>query len=292
MINSMTGFGRGSASTDGRSITIELKSVNHKYLDLNFRLPRALNYLEEMLRVGISSKISRGHIDINLSYINSREDAKTISVDNALVSQYIHAGNSLKQEFAINNDLTVATLLRFPDVVSITDSEENEEEVKNIATAALKQALTELIAMREREGANIFNDIKGKVKYLELIHKQMQDRSPLVIAQYSQRLHERINSWLTEIEVDRARVATEIALFADKASIDEELVRIKSHLYEFNTMLNSTLPIGRSMDFLTQELTREFNTIGSKSNDSDLARLVITAKAEVEKVREQVQNIE
>ena len=199
MINSMTGFGRGSANSDGRSITIDPKSVNHKYLDLNFRLPRALNYLEEMLRSGISSKISRGHIDINLSYINSREDAKTISVDNVLVGQYVEVGNSVASKFSVENDFTVATLLRFPDVVTITDSEENEEEVKKIATEALKQALTELIAMREREGTNIFNDIQGKVKYLELIHKQMQDRSPLVIAQYSQRLHERISSWLTEI---------------------------------------------------------------------------------------------
>ena len=146
--------------------------------------------------------------------------------------------------------------------------------------------------MRVREGNNIYEDIIGKLKYLELLHKQMQERAPMVVAQYSQRLHERISAWLNEVDIDKARIATEIALFADRVSIDEELVRIKSHLNEFNAMLNSTLPVGRSMDFLTQELTREFNTIGSKANDSELAKMVITAKAEVEKIREQVQNIE
>jgi uncharacterized protein (TIGR00255 family) len=288
----MTGFGRGSASSDGRSITIELKSVNHKYLDLNFRLPRSLNYLEETLRTAISAKLSRGHLDINLSYMNTREDAKSITLDSSLIAQYIEAGNSVAQQFNVENDLTVTTLLRFPDVVNIADSQDDEEEVKKLALSAVSQALSELAAMRVREGNNIYEDIIGKLKYLELLHKQMQERAPMVVAQYSQRLHERISAWLNEVDIDKARIATEIALFADKVSIDEELVRIKSHLNEFNAMLNSTLPVGRSMDFLTQELTREFNTIGSKANDSELAKMVITAKAEVEKIREQVQNIE
>lgn len=292
MINSMTGFGRGSASSDGRSITIELKSVNHKYLDLNFRLPRSLNYLEETLRTAISAKLSRGHLDINLSYMNTREDAKSITLDSSLIAQYIEAGNSVAQQFNVENDLTVTTLLRFPDVVNIADSQDDEEEVKKLALNAVSQALSELAAMRVREGNNIYEDIIGKLKYLELLHKQMQERAPMVVAQYSQRLHERISAWLNEVDIDKARIATEIALFADRVSIDEELVRIKSHLNEFNAMLNSTLPVGRSMDFLTQELTREFNTIGSKANDSELAKMVITAKAEVEKIREQVQNIE
>lgn len=292
MINSMTGFGRGSASSDGRSITIELKSVNHKYLDLNFRLPRSLNYLEETLRTTISAKLSRGHLDINLSYMNTREDAKSITLDSSLIAQYIEAGNSVAQQFNVENDLTVTTLLRFPDVVNIADSQDDEEEVKKLALSAVSQALSELAAMRVREGNNIYEDIIGKLKYLELLHKQMQERAPMVVAQYSQRLHERISAWLNEVDIDKARIATEIALFADRVSIDEELVRIKSHLNEFNAMLNSTLPVGRSMDFLTQELTREFNTIGSKANDSELAKMVITAKAEVEKIREQVQNIE
>lgn len=292
MINSMTGFGRGSASSDGRSITIELKSVNHKYLDLNFRLPRSLNYLEEALRTAISAKLSRGHLDINLSYMNTREDAKSITLDSSLIAQYIEAGNSVAQQFNVENDLTVTTLLRFPDVVNIADSQDDEEEVKKLALSAVSQALSELAAMRVREGNNIYEDIIGKLKYLELLHKQMQERAPMVVAQYSQRLHERISAWLNEVDIDKARIATEIALFADRVSIDEELVRIKSHLNEFNAMLNSTLPVGRSMDFLTQELTREFNTIGSKANDSELAKMVITAKAEVEKIREQVQNIE
>lgn len=292
MINSMTGFGRGSASSDGRSITIELKSVNHKYLDLNFRLPRSLNYLEETLRTAISAKLSRGHLDINLSYMNTREDAKSITLDSSLIAQYIDAGNSVAQQFNVENDLTVTTLLRFPDVVNIADSQDDEEEVKKLALSAVSQALSELAAMRVREGNNIYEDIIGKLKYLELLHKQMQERAPMVVAQYSQRLHERISAWLNEVDIDKARIATEIALFADRVSIDEELVRIKSHLNEFNAMLNSTLPVGRSMDFLTQELTREFNTIGSKANDSELAKMVITAKAEVEKIREQVQNIE
>lgn len=292
MINSMTGFGRGSASSDGRSIAIELKSVNHKYLDLNFRLPRSLNYLEETLRTAISAKLSRGHLDINLSYMNTREDAKSITLDSSLIAQYIEAGNSVAQQFNVENDLTVTTLLRFPDVVNIADSQDDEEEVKKLALSAVSQALSELAAMRVREGNNIYEDIIGKLKYLELLHKQMQERAPMVVAQYSQRLHERISAWLNEVDIDKARIATEIALFADRVSIDEELVRIKSHLNEFNAMLNSTLPVGRSMDFLTQELTREFNTIGSKANDSELAKMVITAKAEVEKIREQVQNIE
>lgn len=292
MINSMTGFGRGSASSDGRSITIELKSVNHKYLDLNFRLPRSLNYLEETLRTAISAKLSRGHLDINLSYMNTREDAKSITLDSSLIAQYIEAGNSVAQQFNVENDLTVTTLLRFPDVANIADSQDDEEEVKKLALSAVSQALSELAAMRVREGNNIYEDIIGKLKYLELLHKQMQERAPMVVAQYSQRLHERISAWLNEVDIDKARIATEIALFADRVSIDEELVRIKSHLNEFNAMLNSTLPVGRSMDFLTQELTREFNTIGSKANDSELAKMVITAKAEVEKIREQVQNIE
>lgn len=292
MIKSMTGFGRSALSIDGRELTVELKAVNHRFLDLSFRFHRSLGFLEDTVRAELSRLVSRGHIDAYAYYKNTRSDAKSVSVDNALVSAYICASKQIAEEFSVQNDITVSKLLRIPDLVSVTDADEDPEALKALMVDAVRAACAELIKMREAEGERIRADLESRISVLSGIREKIAALAPLVVEAYRTRLNSRIESILGETEIDRARLATEIALFADKASIDEELVRLESHFKAALELLNSDEPVGRKFDFLVQEMNREFNTIGSKANDQSIAALVIDGKAEIEKLREQVQNLE
>ena len=292
MLYSMTGFGRATAEEDGRKLTVELKSVNHRYLDLSFRMSKHIAFVEDALRAYIGSQISRGHLEVTVSYRNYRNDARIVTVDTALLAAYLCSARAACSELDISDDLALSSALRLPDVTTITEEDEDREAVTRLALIAIENALCELKSMRKAEGARLSDSLEHCIKNVEQIEKVIEDRSPAVVEEYREKLQDRIAMLLGDVKLDEARLAVEVAIFADKASIHEEIDRIKSHIKEFYGMLLSSVPVGRRLDFLVQELNREFNTIGSKANDSGIAANVIMAKAEIEKQREQIQNIE
>ncbi|MEE0681101.1 MAG: YicC/YloC family endoribonuclease [Candidatus Gastranaerophilaceae bacterium] len=292
MLYSMTGFGRATAEEDGRKLTVELKSVNHRYLDLSFRMSKHIAFVEDALRAYIGSQISRGHLEVTVSYRNYRNDARIVTVDTALLAAYLCSARAACSELDISDDLALSSALRLPDVTTITEEDEDREAVTRLALIAIENAICELKSMRKAEGARLSDSLEHCIKNVEQIEKVIEDRSPAVVEEYREKLQDRIAMLLGDVKLDEARLAVEVAIFADKASIHEEIDRIKSHIKEFYGMLLSSVPVGRRLDFLVQELNREFNTIGSKANDSGIAANVIMAKAEIEKLREQIQNIE
>ena len=292
MLYSMTGFGRATAEEDGRKLTVELKSVNHRYLDLSFRMSKHIAFVEDALRAYIGSQISRGHLEVTVSYRNYRNDARIVTVDTALLAAYLCSARAACSELDISDDLALSSALRLPDVTTITEEDEDREAVTRLALIAIENAICELKSMRKAEGARLSDSLEHCIKNVEQIEKVIEDRYPAVVEEYREKLQDRIAMLLGDVKLDEARLAVEVAIFADKASIHEEIDRIKSHIKEFYGMLLSSVPVGRRLDFLVQELNREFNTIGSKANDSGIAANVIMAKAEIEKLREQIQNIE
>lgn len=292
MVNSMTGFGRATLEQDGREITIELKSVNHRYLDLGFRMPRAINFIEDTLRSVIAGELSRGHVDVFVFYRNNREDARKVNVDTNLLGEYLTAARAAAAQFELRDDIGLSAALRLPDITEIVEKDEDREAVCALVAETCRKACAELKDMRAKEGARLYTDLYGKSETVESIGENIALRAPMVVEEYRVKLNERIEKLLADVDVDRARLATEVAIFADKASIDEELVRLKSHITQFRAMLDGTEPAGRKLDFIVQEMNREFNTMGSKANDGEIVNLVIQGKGEIEKIREQVQNIE
>ncbi len=292
MANSMTGFGRANALKDGREMTVELKSVNHRYLDLGFRMPRHISFLEDEIRRVLTEKLTRGHVDVFVTYRNTRNDAKQVVVDPALLEAYLAAAGECADKYGLRNDLSVVNALRFPDVVDVVEAEEDRDAVIALADDALIAACDELIGMRRIEGERLSADLLARLDSVLAIRAAIAERAPFVVQDYRARLNERIAAVLAETEVDTARLATEVALFADRANIDEELVRLKSHVAAARELLENGVAVGRKMDFIVQEMSREFNTIGSKANDKEITALVIEGKAEIEKIREQVQNLE
>lgn len=292
MVSSMTGFGRATAIKDGREMTIELKSVNHRYLDLGFRMPRHIGFIEDTLRTALSKRLSRGHVDVYVNYRNTRQDARKVDIDQTLLSEYISAALSANEKLQLRNDITLSSALRLPDVTNITEAEEDRDAVCELALTAVEMAADELISMRSQEGARLYNDLSMRADTVLSLTEEIALRAPVVVEEYRVKLGERVEKLLEKTEVDRARLATEVALFADKASIDEEIVRLRSHVVQMHRELESTEPAGRKLDFIVQEMNREFNTIGSKANDSAITERVILGKAEIEKLREQIQNIE
>lgn len=288
----MTGFGRSSLSSDGRELTVELKSVNHRYLDIAFRMPRSLGFLEEAARNAISKRFSRGHIDVFVTYRNLRSDSRTVTLDAGLISAYLDAAGKVHDEFGIADDMTVSKLLKLPDVINIVEADEDQEAVTALMCSAIDKACDEMLIMRANEGVRLCKDLFARLNTVSEIREKIAERAPLVTEAYRNDLNSRIRTLLTDVEIDRARLATEIALFADRANIDEELVRLRSHIASAGDLLSSSGPAGRKLDFVVQEMNREFNTIGSKANDESISSLVIAGKAELEKIREQIQNIE
>ena len=292
MANSMTGFGRANVLFDGRELTMELKSVNHRYLDLSFRMPRHISFIEDEIRRLLAERLTRGHVDVYITYCNTRNDARTAVFDASLLKAYIDAANQCAEQFGLRNDLTATSALRLPDVMDVVEAEEDREALIKLADDALEKACAELIEMRRVEGERLCADLLSRLDTVLGLRERIKDRAPLVVEDYRNKLTERIASVLESAEVDTARLATEIAIFADKANIDEELVRLASHVAAARELLENGNAVGRKMDFIVQEMNREFNTIGSKANDKDITALVIEGKAEIEKIREQVQNLE
>lgn len=292
MISSMTGFGRATVASDGREITIELKSVNHRYLDLAFRMPRHIGFIEDVLRQLLTGQLSRGHVDIFVNYRNTRTDARAVVIDEALMGAYLSAARKVAAQYELRDDITLSAAMRFPDVTDVIEAEEDRDAVAALAREAALRAVTAMKRMRAGEGERLCNDLLNRVTTVESIAGKIDVRAPFVVEEYRTKLSERIESMLGGVEVDRTRLATEVALFADKASINEELVRLASHITEMRKVLGADEAAGRRLDFIVQEMNREFNTIGSKANDAEITSLVIAGKGEIEKIREQVQNIE
>ena len=293
MVSSMTGFGRGKVAQDGREMTVELKSVNHRYLDLSFRMPRHISFAEDTLRTALNDSLSRGHVDVYVNYRNTRSDAKEVRIDTALLGAYLKSVKAAAAELREENDMTLSNALRLPDVTDIVEADEDDEAVKALTKEAVDKAIVELITARRGEGERLANDLTERLATVDELRGKIETRAPMVVEEYRVKLNERIEAMLGgTVEVDAQRLATEVALFADKASIDEELVRLKSHTAQARELLSQSEAAGRRLDFVVQEMNREFNTIGSKANDAEIAKLVILGKAELEKIREQVQNIE
>ncbi|MCX7711644.1 MAG: YicC family protein [Clostridia bacterium] len=292
MIKSMTGFGRGTSQAEGKEFTVEIKTVNHRYVDIFVKYPRQLSFLEDKVREVVGKSLSRGKIDVYISFEDKGEDSKTVLLDEALAKAYISAIQNLKEKFGLNDDASVSLVSRFPDVLRVEKVETDEEKLWNLLKAALEGALESLIAMRLKEGKELRSSLLDKADYIESVLKTISQRSPEVVKEYKAKLENRIKELLDQQTVDENRIAMEVAIFADRCSIDEEIVRLGSHIGQLRDTLNSQQPVGRKLDFLVQEMNREINTIGSKANDLVITKSVIDLKSEIEKIREQIQNIE
>ena len=290
---SMTGYGRAFVESDGRQMTVEVKSVNHRFLDIAFRMPRNLMFLEDAARKAISAKLARGHVDVFVTYRNLRTDARKIEVDEALFEAYVHALTQLNEVSAFNlkDDRTLMNIARMPDVLSLTEAEEDQGAVIALLNAAMDEALDQLIAMRRREGEAMKADLSGRVDAIKRMTDAVEARYPETVEAYTQRLKAAVSE-LVGGNVDENRLLMEVALMADRSAIDEEIVRLNSHVQQLRELFESPEPIGRRIDFIVQELNREVNTISSKSQDIPITQLTVDLKAEIEKLREQLQNIE
>ncbi len=289
---SMTGYGRGAASLEGRELTIELKSVNNRFLDIGMKLPRQLSFLEDGLRKLLNDSLSRGHVDVFVNYRNLRSDSKTVRVDEALLKAYLTSARESAKALDLTDDLTLSRALTLPDVTTILPADEDQQALMDLSTQVMAEAIENLKTMRHKEGERLKLDLSARMDTMTGYAAVIEKRAPAVVEEYRAKLTARIEELLGETEVDRARLATEVAIFADRAAIDEEIVRLNTHLVHFRELLEAEEPVGRKMDFLVQEMNRECNTIGSKANDAELTSIVLLCKAEIEKLREQIQNIE
>lgn len=292
MIRSMTGFGRCETTVNGREITVEIKSVNHRYFEFFCRTSRGYGFLEEKLKAYVSNRVSRGKIDMFVSVSTSEDTSANVTVNHQLASGYINAMQELGKTYGLANDISVSTVARYSDIFSVHKAPEDEEQVWIDVQSAVDVALDNFIAMRENEGERLKKDVLLRAKTILSIVTEIEQRSPQTVLEYEQRLKERILELLQGASVDEQRILTEVAIFADKVAVAEETVRLRSHFEQLNNILDSEGAVGRKIDFIVQEMNRESNTIGSKVQDAQLAHLVVDIKAELEKIREQIQNIE
>ena len=290
-MQSMTGYGRCQAVLDGREMTLEVKTVNHRFLDLSFRLPRNVGFLEEMLRRELTSGVQRGHMDVFVAYRNTRSDARQVRVDAALAAAYMEAARQVQEIAGAGEPLSAAQLMALPDVVQITEAQEDQGAVEQLAKLALEQVTAQVRAMRAREGDALRRDLTEHLDALAQLRERMAARAPQVPQAYRERLTARLAELAVE-PVEPQRLAQEVPILADKCDIQEELSRLASHIAQMRACLDEDGAVGRRLDFLTQEMNREVNTIGSKASDLEITQAVVAAKSEIEKLREQVQNVE
>ena len=290
MIRSMTGYGRGKYSIDGREYTIEVKAVNNRYCDISVKLPRSISYLEEKIKQEVSNVVSRGKVDVFITFYNNSTKGKKIRFNNELASIYIDELRKMANENNINQEIQVTEISKFPDVLTI-ENEEDEELIWNELQIPLKEALDGFIAMKQAEGEKLYEDISRRIEKINGIVEIISENSTRLIKEYIVKLEERIKELMGTENIDENRLAMETVIYADKSSVEEEITRLKSHISQFKKMLNENVS-GKKIDFLIQEMNRETNTIGSKSASIDITNMVIDIKTEIEDIREQVQNIE
>ena len=292
MIKSMTGYGSAKGTVEGIEVSVELKSVNNKFLDTSVRLPRSFIFAEETVKAAVQSHISRGKVDVFVTVDTSMADDMVVRVNEPLLKGYIDALQHIADEYALPNDISVMSVSRFPDILSVEKKELDADAVADGIKSIAEQALQDFDSMRVREGEKLRNDVLLTLENIENIVGIIEESAPKTVTEYRQRLLQKLNEVLGSAGVDESRIITEAAIFADKVAVDEETVRLRSHISQLRTMLETGSPIGRKIDFLMQELNREANTTGSKCQNSDIAHVVVDLKSEIEKIREQIQNIE
>ncbi len=294
LIRSMTGYGRGEATQNGRKITVELRSVNNRYLDCGVKMPRAYIFAEDAIKTRVGQAISRGKVDVFINIVQTEGEAFAVTVNEELAKSYIDALQRLIDmgDGQIESSYRVTDLARFPDVLTVEKKEEDLEAIAADICSVLDVALEDFNRMREREGEKLAADILNRANTIEEFTGKVEQRSPQTVAEYRARLEAKMQEVLQNTQLDESRILTEAAIFADKVAVDEETVRLRSHLEQLRDMLSKGGATGRKLDFLIQEFNRETNTIGSKCNDIEISRMVVDMKAEIEKIREQVQNVE
>ena len=291
-MNSMTGYGRCRMNGSGHEVTVEIRAVNHRFLEVGVKYPRAYGFLEEAVRQFIQGRINRGKVDVFIGLESSSDETVSMQVDHALARRYIVAMRELKKAHKLAGKVDLASVLRYPDVLVSRKTEASRETVWEVVLPALESAVADFEAMRAAEGARLGQDMLQKVDELEAFVDQVDGLAKKVVPQYREKLYQRVRDLLGDAHVDEGRLLTEVALMADKAAIDEELTRLRSHFVQARSLLMETACPGKKMDFLIQEMNREVNTIGSKANDLQITQLVVEMKGLIEKLREQIQNIE
>ena len=288
----MTGYGRCQETIAGKDITVEIKSVNHRYFEFSSKISRGYGFLEDKLKNFVQSQVSRGKIDVYVSIISVDDGAVVVEANKSLAAGYINALNQLAEEYGLENDLAVSTIARYSDIFTVRRAPEDETAVWEAVSTVAQKAVDNFISMREVEGARLRDDISGRLDTILEAVALVEQKSPETLAQYQNRLRAKIEEMLGDTKVDEQRLLTECAIFADRIAVDEETVRLRSHIDQFRDIMKSDEPIGRKLDFLVQEINRETNTIGSKAQNTDIAHTVVGIKGEIEKIREQIQNIE
>ena len=291
-MNSMTGYGRSRQVLDGREITVEIRSVNHRYLEYSARIPRMYGYLEEKLKTFLQSLVSRGKVEVTVTIQNLTGGDTVVQINQALAKGYLDAMRSQAEYLGLKDDLTLSTLTRFNDVFTLQKLEEDQQVVWNSVQQVARQALDQFLEMRRREGERLKLDLLQKLELLNGHVAAVEEQSPKTVAAYRERLLQKMEELLADRCIDQQRILLEAGLYAEKIAVDEETVRLKSHLEQFAQMMEQSGPVGRKLDFLVQEINREANTIGSKAQDLAVTRRVVEMKSEIEKIREQIQNIE
>lgn len=292
MIKSMTGYGSAKGTVEGLNITVELKSVNNRYLDTSVRMPRSFMFAEEAVKSAVQKHISRGKVDVFISVDSSEAGDVTVKVNEALLKSYIDAVRHIAEEHNLPDDMTAFSVSRFPDVLSVEKKDMDAEAISEGIISIAEQALHDFDAMRLREGEKLRDDVLSRLETISGFVCRVEEESPKTVAEYKARLEAKMAEVLGSAGIDENRILAEAAIFADHIAVDEETVRLRSHMSQLKTMINGNSPTGRKIDFLIQEFNREANTIGSKCQNSDIAHVVVDLKSEIEKIREQIQNIE
>ncbi len=292
MIRSMTGYGKGAATDGNISVSVELRSVNHRFFELNAKIPRGYLYVEDMLKSIVSEKVARGKVDAFVDITLGDGEKIDISVRHSFVKAYIDALNEIADTYGVKNDITLSAIADQPDSLIINEEAPNTEIIKQLVKKSTDAALDTFLKMRETEGKKLYDDISSRLVSMKKMVAFIEQEAPQTVAAYRERLKQKMTELLESAAYDQQRLITETAIFADKIAVDEETVRLHSHISQFEKLLESKQPIGRKLDFIVQEMNRETNTVGSKSQNSEIAYTVVNMKSEIEKIREQIQNIE
>ena len=291
-MKSMTGYGRAKEERNGRTITVELRAVNHRYLDCTVKAPRQYVFLDDAVKKAAAARIARGKVEVFVSVETQEGGDVAVTVNHTLAKRYLDALHDLSETYGLRDDVTVAVLAKMPDVLGSERIEQDADELTRDVLAVFSAACDGFDQMRLREGDKLAEDVRGRCASIERMVGEVETRSPERVREYREKLLARMQEVLADSSIDETRILTEAAIYADKTAVDEETVRLRSHLQQMDGMLRETQPVGRKLDFLVQEMNREANTIGSKANDVDMARIVVDIKSEIEKIREQIQNIE
>lgn len=292
MVKSMTGFGRAVKEIDGYVISVEIKSVNHRYFEFFCRCPRQYGFIEDKIKSYINSRVARGKVECYIAIEALNTEAAEVAVNNTLASAYVKALKDIASTYDLKEDFGASTISRFQDVLVVKKSEEDEEKIWNMVKLTASEAVDKFIEMRAAEGKKMYDDIYSRGQFILETVDYIEERSPQTVKEYNDKLVERVHELIGDVSLDEGRIIQEVAIYADKVAVAEETVRLRSHIQQLNSFLSSDEAIGRKMDFLVQEINRETNTIGSKCSDVEIARKVVDMKAEIEKIREQIQNIE